>query len=229
MKIMKYIITIIGVLLVISCASETEKKVLDHIAEVYNGDVSYSKSFVSNESEKRTSFNVVVENSKMIDTLAPTVTTSNTALLVYNALTEEEKDNYTDIEVYMVNIKKDTISYYYPMEILAPLNEKAKIFREFSQRLVDKEFEKLDALKNNADIPKSMSVNIENGLKGAEQKHGNLKGYYPFGIAEEIDEIGKVYQFQSYLLFADGYKLRYLIVVDAAEGKDKIVGYNFFS
>lgn len=225
---MKYIITTLGILALLSCASETEKKVLDDIAEVYNGDVSYSKSFVSNESEKRTSFNVVIKNSAMIDTLAPTVTTSNTALLVYNALTEDEKDTYTDIEVNLINSKKDTVSYYYGMDILAPINHKAKVFRDFSQRIIDKDFDMLDELKNNTNIPKSMAVNIRNGIAAKEKKHGSVKGYYPFGIAEERDEIGKIYQFQSYLEFTDGYKLSYLLVVDATEGKDKIIGYRFF-
>ena len=167
---MKHSIIIIGALLLVSCASETEKKVLDDIAEIYNGDVSYSKSFVSNESENRRSFNVVIENSIMIDTLPPKVTASSAALLVYNVLTKEEKDTYTDIEVFLVNKQKDTISTYYAIDILAPINEKAKIFREFSQRLIDKKFDQLDELKNNIDITKSMSVNIASGLKATEHK-----------------------------------------------------------
>ncbi len=226
---MKYIIPFIGVLLFISCASETEKKVLDDIAEVYNGNVSYSKSFVSNESEKRNTFNVFIENSKMTDSIAPTVTTSNTALLVYDAFTENEKNNYTDIEVFVVNKKKDTVSYYYPMDILTPISEKAMIFKEFSQRIIDKDFDKLDELKNNVDIQKSMAINIENGLKRMEKEHGSLKEYYRFGISEEKDEIGIIYQFQGYFVFSDGFKLSYLIVVDATKEKDKIVGYRFFN
>lgn len=226
---MKQIITMLGALLLLSCASETEKKVLDEIAEVYNADVSYSKSFVSNTNEKRTTFNVVVENSEMIDTLAPSVTTSNTALLVYDALTEDEKENYTDIEVFLVNKNKDTASYYYKMDVLAPISHKAKVFNDFSQRIVDKNYDQMDTLKSNADIPKSIAVNIKNGIAGKEKQHGSIKGYYPFGIAEETDEIGTIYQYQSYLLFADGYKLNYLIVVDVAKGKDKIIGYKFFN
>jgi len=226
---MKHIITILGVLLLLSCASETEKKVLDDIAEVYSGDVSYSKSFVSNESEKRTTFNVVIENSEMIDSLAPSVTTSNTALLVYDALTQDEKEGYTDIEVFLVNKHKDTASYYYKMDILAPISHKVKVFKDFSQRIVAKNFDKMDELKNNAEIPKSIAVNIKNGLAQTEKKHGSVKGYFPFGIAEETDEIGRIYQFQSYLLFEDGYKLNYLVVIDVAKDKDKIIGYKFFN
>lgn len=226
---MKPIITILAGILVLSCASETEKKVLDDIAEVYNGNVTYSKSFVSNNSEKRTTFNVFVSNSVMIDTLAPTVATANSAILVYGALTGEERKSYDDIEVYLINSKKDTVSYYYALDILDPIHKKATVFHEFSQRIIDKDFDQMDTLKNNEDIPKSMAVNIKGGILSKEKKHGSLKGYYPFGIAEETDKIGKIYQYQSYLLFADGYKLPYLVVVDADEGKDKIIGYKFFN
>ena len=226
---MKPIITILAGLLLVSCASETEKKVLDEIAEVYKGDVSYSKSFVSNNSEKRTTFNVFVSNSTLIDSLPPTVARCNSAVLVYDALTEDERKNYTDIEVFLINTKNDTLSYSFGMDILKPIHKKAAVFREFSERIVNKNFDELDTLKSNADIPKSMSVNIKGGIEVKEKTHGALKGYYPFGIAEDTDEIGKIYRFQSYLLFADGYELNYLIVVDATEGKDKIVGYRFFN
>ncbi|QIE59188.1 hypothetical protein G5B37_06325 [Rasiella rasia] len=216
-------------ILVCSCASETEKGVLDDIATVYDADTSYSKSFVSNTSEKRKTFNVVIQNSAMIDTLKPTVTTANSALMVYDALTSEEKENYTDIEVFLINAKKDTASFYYPMTALAPISKKAKVHRQFSDAIVNNNFEALNTINKAVEIPADFAIGLENGIKQFEADNGSLNGYYTFGIAEERDQIGTIYQYQAYLLFANGTKINYLVVVDATAGNDQLVGFKFFS
>lgn len=215
--------------LMLGCVSENKQGVLDDIAAVYNGDVSYSKSFAKNTNVKSTTFTVFIKNSKMTDSLAPTVSTANAAVMIYDALTEEEREEYTHIHVLNINAVNDTVGYIYETPALAPTSYKSKIFHEFSQRIVDKNFEGMDALKNNTDIPKSMSVNLKSGIANAEKAHGSVKSYTLFGIAEETDNIGKVYQFQSHLFFEDGYKLRYIIAIDGREENDKIVGYKFFS
>ena len=96
----KLISCIVATALLFACASETEKGVLEDIAEVYGGETSYSKSFVSNTSEKRTTFNVTINNSQMIDTLAPTVTTANASLMVYDALTSERRKTIPILKLY---------------------------------------------------------------------------------------------------------------------------------
>ncbi|WP_432411568.1 hypothetical protein [Rasiella sp. SM2506] len=215
-------------LLLLSCVSETERGVLDDIAEVYNGDVTYTKSFVSNTKGKNTTFNVFIKNSTLGDTLPRTVSTANAAVMIFDALTDDEKTEYSHVQVSFISTASDTLGYTYKVSELAPVNHKSKIFHDFSKRIVNKNFEGLDALKSNKDIPKSMSVNIKSGLSNTEKEHGLIQSYTLFGIAEETDDIGKLYQFQSYLLFADGHTLKYLVVIDATEGNDKIVGYRFF-
>jgi|TARA_R110002012_G_scaffold321121_2_gene547509 hypothetical protein len=226
---MKKLITcIVATALLFACASETEKGVLEDIAEVYGGETSYSKSFVSNTSEKRTTFNVTIKNSQMIDTLAPTVTTANASLMVYDALTSEEKKNYTDIETILVNAKNDTISYYYPMSALAPISKKAKVFHTFSSILVDGNFDQLNELDRADDIPANFSEILKNGVAQFEKKYGSLKEYQTFGVAEERDNVGTYYQFQAHLIFANGHKMGYWAVVDAAPDNDALLGYKFF-
>ena len=214
--------------LLFSCASDTEKGVLDDIANVYNGDVSYSKSFVSNISEKRTTFNVTIQNSAMIDTLTPTVSTANSALMVYDALTADEKEKYTDIEVFLINAKQDTVSYFYPTTALQPLSAKAKLYHTFMNHLVTGDFDALNELQRAKEIPASFAKGLENGVNNFKDTYGSLKNYYTFGVAEERDQIGTIYQFQGYLLFANGHKMNYLVVVDATEGNNELVGYKFF-
>lgn len=225
-----YVLTsLVAILLMLACASENEQGVLDAIAEVYNGDVSYSKSFTNNAKGKSTTFNVFIKNSKMADSLAPTVSTANAAVMVYDALTKEEREDYTHIQVLNINAVNDTVGYTYETPALAPASHKSKIFHEFSQRIVNKNFDGMDTLKSNTDIPKSISVDLKSGIANSEKKHGSVIKYTLFGIAEEKDNIGKVYQFQSHLFFEDGYKLRYLVAVDGREEHDKIVGYKFFN
>lgn len=216
-------------LALVSCVSENEQKGLDYIGSLYDAKTSYSKSFDSElGSETIKKFNIKVSESMRIDSLQPTVTTANIAWLMYESFSEDEKKSYTHVDVELVSTKNDTASFYYPLDVLEKLSTKATNFKAFSQNLVDGDFVKIDALKDEVEIPATVAVGLKNQIAMMEKKWGQLISYEPFGISEGKDEQGTIYQFQGYLVFEKGVYKPYLTVLDAAQGKDKLIGFKIF-
>ncbi|MCW8981531.1 MAG: hypothetical protein OQJ83_09085, partial [Altibacter sp.] len=151
----------------------------------------------------------------------------NIALLVFEGLSEEEKKSYSGISVDLINSKKDSASYFYPSELLESLVTKSGNFKRFSESIVAGDFGKLDALKSDADIPISIGEGVKKTIKNNEMIYGDLIAYQPFGVSEDRDEIGEIYQFQANLVFEKG-TIGYFVNVDKAEGKDKVIGFRFF-
>lgn len=213
----------------LSCVSENEQKGLDYIGSLYDAKTSYSKSIDSElGSETLKKFNVKVSESSRIDSLQPTVTTANIAWLMYESFTEDEKKSYTHVDVELISTKNDTASYYYPLELLETLSKKSSTFKAFSQSLVDGDYIKIEALKNNAALPDPLVITLQNKITQMEKQLGKLISYEPFGIGEGKDELGTIYQFQGYLVFEQGAYEPYLVVINAAEGKDKLIGFKIF-
>jgi len=224
-----HIIIALLLLIFVGCVSENEQKGLDSIANLYDAQTSFSKSFNNSVGVKaRKTFNVKVSGSKRIDTLEPTVTTANIAMLMYESFTQKEKGNYTHIDVELINSKNDTASYYYPVEVLNKISAKSKSYHDFSQGLVDHDFEKVDNLKDVNEIPNPIAKGLENKISAMEERLGKLKGYESFGVAEATDEKGTIFQFQGYLIFSNEVRKPYFTVTDATEGKDKLIGFRIF-
>jgi len=224
-----YILCTLLALALVSCVSENEQKGLDYIGSIYDAKTSYSKSFDSElGSETVKKFNIKVSESSRIDSLQPTVTTANIAWLMYESFSADEKENYTHVDVELISTKNDTASFYYPVDVLETLGKKAINFKAFSQNLVDRDFVKIDALKDDNEIPASLTVGLKNKIVQMEQQLGKLVGYEPFGISEVKDDLGAAYQFQGYLVFEKGAYKPFLTVIDVAPGKDKLIGFKIF-
>ena len=224
-----YILCTLLAFTLMSCVSENEQKGLDYIGSLYDAKTSYSKSFDSEVgSETLKKFNVKLSESSRIDSLQPTVTTANIAWLMYESFTDDERKNYTHIEVELISAKNDTASYYYPMGLLETISKKGSTFKAFSQSLVDRDYIKIDGLKDDAVIPDPLALGLKNQIAQMEKQLGKLTSYEPFGIGEGQDELGTIYQFQAYLVFEQGAYKPYLIVFDAAEGAEKIIGFKIF-
>lgn len=226
---MKKIILLFTAALLAACASETEQKSLDRLAEIYDAKTSYSKGFSSSTgTETIRSFTAKISESDLIDSLNPNVTSANIALLVYEGFEEDEKGKYKQINVEMINKIGDTADYSYPVSVLTKLSTKSKVFTTFSESLLNSNAASIDEIRNEEIIDRPVGDRVINALTEYKQKYGTLISYEPFGIAEVSDDKGAAYQFQSYLVFSSGKKLAYLIVVDTSPEKNKLDGFRFF-
>lgn len=226
---MKTLIKLLIVLLFVGCASETEQKGLDQIADLYDAKTSYSKGFSSAVgTETIRQFDVKVSESKLIDSLPPTVTTANIAMLVYESLTEDEKSKYDQIYVQLVNLKLDTASYTYPTQVLDNLSEKAKVYKRFSESLVSGDYEIVDEIKDHKLMPTALSDGLKANMLAREKALGSLIAYEPFGIAEMTIEDEKIYQYQGFFVFRNGAKVPYTVMVNIADGKNDMEGFRIF-
>lgn len=223
---MKKLFVLIALVLLGSCASESEQKGLQAISAEYEGNATYSKSFNSSMGQQTfKSFNVRLSNSARIDTLPPAVTTGNIARMAYESFSEKERSSYTHVSVELINSKNDTASYQYPMSILPILAQKAKTFKDFSAHLVRRDFKKIDALKNDEEIPGAIGERIGITLSEMEKSFGKLTAYESFGISEIEDAKGSAYQYQGYLVFGNGIHKPYFVFVDTKPEDDRMIGF----
>lgn len=219
----------IAALLLISCASDTEQKGLDRIADIYDAKATYTKGFNSSVGEETVRrFTVKVSESRMIDSLNPNVTSANIAVIIFQGMSEEERDQYNNIDVEMVNKDNDTASYTYPNDVLKKLVAKAANFERFSKAMVDGDGGTIDLIRNTEFISEPIGNKVINALGKHKEAHGILMDYAPFGVAEISDESGAAYQFQSNLIFNDGFKLPYIVVIDTRPGNNKVAGFRIF-
>lgn len=226
---MRSILFIITIGLCMACASETEQKSLDKVAEIYDATTSYSKGFNSSMGQETVrKFTAKVSGSKLIDSLNPNVTSGNIALIVFDGFTEDEKTKYQTVDVELVNSKGDTLDYSYAVDILSKLHKKSEVFHTFSSSLIERKASQIDAIRNQEHIPPPIGDQLVARMSEYSDDFGTLIAYEPFGIAEVSDAEGAAYQFQSYLVFSSGKKIPYLVVVDIVPGKDKLDGFKFF-
>ena len=209
-----------------SCASDTEQKSLDEIAAIYDGKTSFSKGFNSNTGEKTVrNFKIVVQESALIDSVPPNSTSANIALMVYEGLSDSEKDKYDVIKVELLNLKNDTAFYDFTIPMLEGLSKKSQTFKKFSESIIDGNFEIIDELKYEKAIPNPIGMKMKENFKAKEQKYGSLLKYVPTAILKDKKVPGAIYQFHGQFIFEDT-KVPYLLVVEVDEGNDKFVGFN---
>jgi hypothetical protein len=226
---MKNFLLVIAIAALLGCASETEQKSLDKIADIYSATTSYSKGFSSSAgTETIRNFTAKISESDLIDSLNPNVTSANIALLVYQGFEGDEKGKYQHINVEMVNKKGDTADYTYPIDVLKKLNTKSEVYTTFSKSLMDGDASTIDNIRNEKSIEPPVGERIMNTITEYKQKYGTLISYEPFGVAEVSDAAGAAYQFQSYLVFSSGKKIPYLVVVDSSPELTKLEGFRFF-
>ncbi|GHC49598.1 hypothetical protein [Ulvibacter litoralis] len=222
---MKLFIPFLLALLVLSCASETEQKSLNQIAEIYKAKTAYSKGFNSNVGEKTIrNFKITASESKLLDSLRPELSSSNIALLVYEGFTSEEKETYDEIKVDILNLKKDTASFVFQLPVLEKLSKKSTAFKQFSENILLRKYNLLDSIKNAADFKTPISKSIEDLMQKNEAVFGELITYCPISLAETEDEISGIYQYRGLFIYKND-AIPYLVAVDATEGKDKMIGY----
>lgn len=226
---MKKILLLLICIIVFSCASETEQKSLDTVAELYDATVNYSKDFNSAAGQKtQRTFNVKVSNSKLIDSLQPGVTTANIAMLIYEGFTEEEQSKYDYIDVELISTKQDTAGITYNTKLVEKISKKSKNYKLFSKSLIEKDFAAIDNIKSEKDFPKPIAAGLRQLIDELENEKGKLIRYQPFGIGETKNQAGEVaFQYQGFLFFENG-KTSYFVYIEDVPDNDKIVGFRIF-
>lgn len=228
MKKINLTLSILITLFLFSCASENEQKALDNVASIYSATTSYYKNFKSNIGQGTiTEFNIVVSNSKQIDTLPKAPLTSNIAYLVYDNLDKKEKEKYNKINVKLVTSSKDTITNSYDISILKEIATKANTFNLFSKNTVEKKFNELDTFKDNKAIPQTISTFMRDYLQKAEEKNGQLTGYKPILISKNNSNSGHILQFIGLFTFENGQSIKYSMIFKDEKENNKIIGFNF--
>ncbi len=225
---MKNLIYFLITIILVSCASENEKKALDEIANIYSAKTSYSKNFNSAAGQKTIrEFNIKVSQSAFLDSLPKAPAASNIAYLTYKNFDKDEKEKYTKVNVSLISKENDTIKNSYDIPVLKAVAPKMNVYYSFSQDIINDAYEKLNAYKNSKDLPENISDVIKNVVVEWESVYGKAVDFQPIAISVFKDNKGDILQVKGQLLFENGKKRYYLIALDKTPGKDTVIGFNF--
>jgi len=216
-------------LLVISCASKTEKKALDVIADHYGAKTSYSKGFNKNAGEATVkSFSIKVSDSKMIDSLDANIVCANIALMLYENFTPEEKGEYTQIQVDLTQTGKEEANRVFEPSLLDIGVEKSQMFQAFSDNIKNGDYDAVVEMVDPKYMVENLALRLKKYVDQLKDEHGEIVGYKRLGFGEMIYQDGKSpnYDFSGQFEFEDGYRRSYFVLVPETKGDDLVQGYS---
>ena len=224
-----YLITLLSVILLISCASENEQKGLDQIATVYHAKVAFSKGFHTNTNHRAiTNFTIKVSDCKMMDTMKFSQASANMARITYHNFTAKEKKKYDEINVQLIK-EKDSAYFSFDRNIISLIDKKASTAIAFLESFVKHDFSKLDKLIDKNYIrTTTFGSDMKKYITNIEKTKGRINKYQIYTIGETQDKNAKIsmIRYKGEFQFSKGKKATFFVNINVAEGKNKIVGYN---
>lgn len=200
--------------LLMSCASENQQKALAKVAEVYGAKTGFSKGFsTSVGQEKITYFRIKVSDSDIIENLIPENVASNIAIMVYDDLAEDEKKDYTHIEVEIT--KKDTtqkkVLRNFKVEELKNPAKQVAIFETLSNAVKNNDFQLMANLIEPQYRQPQTAEKMATYFKNFISQNGKIDSYKrtQFGL-RTVDGIG-YYVYSGFFIFKNGKHLNYNI------------------
>jgi len=221
-----YLITLLSVIILISCASENEQKGLDEIAAIYHAKVTFSKGFYTKTNQKTIKhFNINVSDCKMMDTMKFSQASGNMARIAYHNFTTEEKEKYDEINVQLIK-DKDTTYYSFDRDLLSLVDKKANTVIAFSESFVKHDFSKLDNLIDKKYIKATnFGIKMKKYISTLEKTRGTITDYQIYKIGKTSSDDTNMIRYVGEFHFSKGKKAAYFVNINVLQGEDKVVGY----
>ncbi|KPQ19229.1 MAG: hypothetical protein HLUCCX10_03380 [Algoriphagus marincola HL-49] len=207
---------------IVACGGESETGLKPTIEKTY--ETTLTKEVLHRENGDPF-IKISVEQTPILDTLHPNITTANMALMTYSELDEEERTNIPEIDIEFKKSGQLTQSFTYEVPFMKGVYEKAKVFDQLSFALLNRQFELLDQRRNTEAVKQGIAPLLEQKIEVLEEKYGPLQGYETFGLAEVGGQSGRAYQFQAFLNFGE-QKIPYFFYLDTREEEDQWLGFS---
>lgn len=219
------ILLVLSVTFLNSCASENQQKALDEVAKTYNATTGFSKGFHNDV----TYFKISVGNSDILDSLEVISTASNIALMVYDNFSEEEKKDYSHIEVEISkkNNPKNVVIRNYEVSTLAAPNKQSKIFDNFSNAVKSGDYQLMASLID----PQYRNADDADYIKKYLQKfideNGKITEFKRTGYGLRVFENKTTnYEFTGFFIFENNKRLHYNLQTYDDVNSQYIYGFN---
>lgn len=210
-------------MLLFGCSEQKQETPKPTVASTYNA-TSTTDKFTRGNGEK--ALKLTVETNRMLDTIHPNVSSAQLALLGYINLSDTEKKELLSVDVEYMSNKQIINSYTYPFKAFEVLASKFEVFNQWSNHMVNKEYQSLDKKRSTEDVPNPIAAALEQKVKFLETNYGKPKGFKTFGLAEQQGQKGnRAYQFQAYLEF-EKRAIPYFFYIDTAKDKNQWLGFS---
>lgn len=227
-QLMKTIFCCLLVVLCVGCASENQQNAMDKIAARYGATVTYTKSLNKTANASgQSAFNIIVKNSKMLDTLSTGQTSTNIASMFFGGLPKEEQAACEVITVEIINSASGkSEKFKYDGHIVQTCYDQAKIFHGFSQALLAKDFDDIAEAMLPEYYTPTLADGIANYMVNLTDAHGTLQNYKLTGIGViTAKDNTRHYQYSGFMTFKDGYHRPYFVNGSVHSEDDEITGF----
>ncbi len=150
----KFLGMVMAAFVLTSCASETETKAVQEIANFYGGRVSYSKGVATSTSEgSKLYFELKLSDSPYINSVEAEEPGSFSAFAVYRNLSEEEKEKYTHIKTSIeqqAGDSKKTTEFEYTVQKLKTVEAKLSKIKLLQETLKHRHYGQLTELMDSS-------------------------------------------------------------------------------
>ncbi|WP_157972858.1 hypothetical protein [Aureibaculum luteum] len=224
---MKKYVYLIGIVICFSCASENQQKGLDKVVSHFGGNASFSKSFNSTIGQETIkSFDIKISNSFMLDTLRQDLSTAKIAMLLYDSFSQEEKDDYNQINVELENSSSNKSSIFkYNSKTLINLLDQNEIFIEFSENLKKENYQLISENVKPKYRTETLADGLKQFMKNLTDQHGRLVSYKATEVGVFTAKQEQQYKYKGFLTFEDDYYRNYFITTSKEVDIDYIAGY----
>ena len=224
---MRKLVFMATALLVVSCASKSEKKALDIVGDHYGAKTSFSKGFNKQSGEEtQKTFTIKVSDSKLIDSLNADLTCANIALMMYENFTPDEKDNYTQVQVELDQNGKKTDLVFKP-EVLIQGEDQVAIFTDFSEKIVNEDYDGIVEVVEPKYMVENLALRLKKFVDDIVKDHGKIVSFKRLGYGlMTYDDGSEKLRFNGQFEFEDGYHRAYFLLTSKDLTNDKIQGYS---
>ncbi|WP_432411420.1 hypothetical protein [Rasiella sp. SM2506] len=229
---MKQLLFLVSTSLFISCTSKntettaTEENAINSLEETYDTQVAFTKASIEDNGETLAIFNAKMESNTLLDTLNMVFAGSHMGILVYEQLSQEEKATYGGFQVqFEKNGESYEQAFKYNKNLAVKAIEKAKLFDEFADNLLEGNYEEAAGLvkienRNENDV-KALNDYMEIHMV----EHGKPTGYKRTGWG--LNTTNTVFHFNGFLTFDNGYVLPFLVAMTDNTVDTTLIGYKF--
>ncbi len=198
-------------LLLVSCASKNQKAVLDEVARVYNAKTGFSKGFNKTAGKASiTYFKIKLSESDIIESMETNHAAANIAVMLYNNFTDEERKEYTHIEVAITrkdSSDKTTKGRIFTIAELKAPGQQAKLFDSFAVAVVNQNYNLAANLIDSQYRKPTTTEEMKSYLSKKIEKQGKIKEFKRTGFALRTVDENKHFVFSGFFIFEDNKEL----------------------
>ena len=231
----KFVMLYVFLIFSISCSFDINEKGMEDISELYGCTIRSSIKYLNNhEIENQPSLQIVLSNGDGINDQEPELIGSNSARLIFNSLTPEDRSKYSEINVRIElgNGNTSVSEYKYSTDELFIVYQKQYLYSDIMHFIMDQNYAYLWSSCFKGIKRETSTKDMTRLLSSLDDRFGPVKdsvirGFMIFDHRQEGDEMKLVKFFGIQMRSKQNVNFNVTFSVDPED--EKIYAFDFYS